>query len=335
LCAVRHHKNLRVRGRKNRITSEKRNSFSRPLHGFTLVELLVVIAIIGVLVALLLPAIQAAREAARRAQCANHLKQIGLAIQNYHSARNKFPPASLRDSSKSIMNDPRISYLGHLLPYMEQQPLYDLIDWNSGWEANIHTPIRQAFIEGFLCPSKDSPETDYFYVNGAWRNGPGEAPSHYGGVMGAKGLIPGRREQYPVDMTHGGHGGFATNGIILRDGGISAKHVTDGLSNTFVVGEIAWDIGEFEAWLGGLSPGLLNAMTSKNVAYPLNSYRFDRSLNFRDINDTSFGSQHAGGGAHFAFGDGSVTYISDDIELDILKAHASREHSEVVGDARN
>jgi len=302
---------------------------------FTLVELLVVIAIIGVLVALLLPAIQAAREAARRAQCANNLKQLGLAIQNYHSARNKFPAATQGRDGNGSLSNPRISYLGQLLPYLEQQPLYDLIDWNARWEDDIHTPIRQSFIQGFLCPSRDSAETDYYYVNGAWRDGPGEAPSHYAGVMGAKGLIPGLREQYPVDMTHGAHGGFATNGIIIRDGGISARHVTDGMSNTFVAGEIAWDIGEFEAWLGGLSVGLQNAMTSKNVTYPLNSYRFDRSLNFRDINDTSFGSQHAGGGAHFAFGDGSVTYISDDIELDILRAHATRNHAEGVGDARN
>src|ERR1043165_7475153 len=109
--------------------------------GFTLVELLVVIAIIGILVALLLPAVQAAREAARRTQCTNNMKQLGLAMQNYLSAKKTFPPGSMRDITGSTGNfrDPRVSPHLRLMPYMENQPLYDRFDWTYSWEADQNT----------------------------------------------------------------------------------------------------------------------------------------------------------------------------------------------------
>lgn len=299
---------------------------------FTLVELLVVIAIIGVLVALLLPAVQAAREAARRSQCTNNMKQFGLAMQNYHAAKNTFPPGSERDISKGTGNfrDPRVSPHVHLLPYMELQPLFDRVDWSYSWEADVHTVLRQSNVTGFACPSKEDNHANYYYVNNQWRVGPGEYASHYLGVMGAKGLIPGLRDQYEIDTSSGSHGGFATNGILIRDRAISASKITDGLSKTFLMGEMAWDIGEYEAWNGGLSPGWQNSMTTKNVAHPLNSYKFDRALNQLSINDTSFGSEHAGRGTHFLMADGSVHFVSEDIPLDGLKAHASRKDAEVL-----
>ncbi len=292
---------------------------------FTLVELLVVIAIIGVLVGLLLPAVQAAREAARRLQCSNNLKQLGLGMQNHHSAQQAFPPAAQRDTL-------RISPHGRLLPYIEQQVLYNQIDKSKRWEDDIHTPIRKTLLSGFVCPSREIVEADYFYVGGGWQTGGGEYVTHYAGVMGAKGRLPGTRTNYEHEAL-GGHGGFALNGILILDRAISAREVTDGLSNTLLMGEIAWDIGEFEAWLGGLSPGHTNSMTSKNMTHPLNSYRFDRSLNFLDINDSSFGSQHTGGGAHFALGDGSTRLVTDSIDLEILKSMASRDSDEVITDA--
>jgi prepilin-type N-terminal cleavage/methylation domain-containing protein/prepilin-type processing-associated H-X9-DG protein len=290
--------------------------------GFTLVELLVVIAIIGVLVGLLLPAVQSAREAARRMQCSNNLKQLGLGLQNHHGAKGAFPPAAEKGTS-------RISPHARLLPYLEQAALYSRIDQTQPWEADIQASVRKSLVAGFVCPSRDLVEADYFYVGGDWQPGGGEFVTHYAGVMGAKGRIPNSRDSYDIDSS-GTHGGFATNGIIVLDRSISAKEITDGLSNTLIMGEIAWDIGEFEAWLGGLSVGQTNSMTSKNVAHPLNSYRFDRSLNFLQLNDASFGSQHAGGGAHFAFADGSTRYLSDNIELNSLKAMASRAQEEAL-----
>ena len=302
--------------------------------GFTLVELLVVIAIIGVLVALLLPAVQAAREAARRSQCTNHLKQFGVAMHNYHAAHNSFPPGSLRNTSAGSTNfrDPRVSPHVRLLPYMEGQTLYDLINWSYGWEADVHTVLRQSNVPGFACPSKENNDATYYYSGNQWHTGPGEYATHYLGVMGAKGFIPGSRDQYHFDNSTGAHGGFATNGILIRDRAISASKVTDGLSKTMLMGEVAWDIGEYEAWNGGLSPGWANSMTIKNVTHPLNSYKFDRSLNQLSINDTSFGSEHAGRGAHFLMGDGSTHFVSEDIELNSLKCFASRNQAEVVPD---
>jgi prepilin-type processing-associated H-X9-DG protein len=262
--------------------------------------------------------------------CGNNLKQIGLALQNHRSAKDHFPAAAMRDSSRPIPEDPRVSFIGRLLPYMELQTLYGRLDWDFGWEREVHTPVRKTLLPGLVCPSKESAAADYYYVNGQWAEGSGEFASHYAAVLGPKGRIPGLRDNYPIDMSHGAHGGFATTGILIHGKTIAAKEITDGLSNTFIVGEMAWDIGEFESWLGGLSAGEQNAITAKNLAHPLNSYRFDRSLNFLDINDTSFGSQHAGGGAHFLFADGSVHYFADNVALDVLKGHASRAHEEAI-----
>jgi prepilin-type N-terminal cleavage/methylation domain-containing protein len=133
----------------------------RPLHGFTLVELLVVITIIGILIALLLPAVQAAREAARRAQCANNMKQIGLALHGYHSAFNQFPLGALGGPPSWQREWPYLLY--YILPYMEQQALYDGLvqmqkripetrPWYSDattiWPLTVQVPVP-----GYLCPS--------------------------------------------------------------------------------------------------------------------------------------------------------------------------------------
>lgn len=304
---------------------------------FTLVELLVVIAIIGVLVALLLPAVQAAREAARRSQCANNLKQLGLGAQNYHSTHGEFPPGSTRQDGVDYVSDPRFSPHGRMLPYLELPALYDQLQFDMGWEVDQHRVVREAEVSFFRCPSTPETESAYYYRRSQWIAGPGEAISHYVGVMGAKGFVAGADRMARLRYEHesrGGHGGFALNGIMIhvREGEpfIPASRVTDGLSNTLLMGEMAWDIGEFEAWLGGLSPGLSNSMTTKNIAHPLNSYRFDRSLNTLLINDTSFGSKHAARGAHFVLADASVHFVSEDIALDVLKSLASRGDGEVI-----
>lgn len=315
--------------------------------GFTLVELLVVIAIIGILVALLLPAVQAARESARRMQCTNHLKQLGLAALSYEGTNRSFPLASVRDTSAGKQNfaDPRFSPHVQMLPFLEQQPLFDALVKNKSWETNEHNYLRQAHIPGFQCPSKESHETAGYYVNNKWVGAPQtlEHPTNYMGVLGAKGSVeppdPVARLKYSIDTSTPGHGDFANNGIMIRvskgDKGVSSRRVTDGLSNTFLMGEMAWDIGEFEAWPGGLSPSWRNSMTAKNVYYPLNSYRFDSALGLLDLNDTSFGSEHAGRGANFLFADGSVHFIQDDIDLATLKMASSRDQSEVNSSLTN
>src|SRR5262249_39363554 len=125
-------------------SSEDRFMKSHRRSGFTLIELLVVIAIIGILIALLLPAVQTAREAARRMQCTNNLKQIGLALHNYHDTVRAFPMG--RDGGSS-------SVQGRIRPYTEQTSLFDAINFSVGWNTPPNTSVQAANVSAFLCPS--------------------------------------------------------------------------------------------------------------------------------------------------------------------------------------
>jgi prepilin-type N-terminal cleavage/methylation domain-containing protein len=135
--------------------------------GFTLVELLVVIAIIGILIALLLPAVQSAREAARRMQCASNMKQLGLALHNYHSSAKQFPPGFISNkqnpcggpgcsngNSIGAFNDPELPYMAHLFPYLDAQILFDLIDFNTSWKRHQWGDAASGtVIKTLICPS--------------------------------------------------------------------------------------------------------------------------------------------------------------------------------------
>ena len=130
------------------------------------------------------------------------------------------------------------------------------------------------------------------------------------------------------------HGGFANNGIFVHNTLIPVRRISDGTSKTFLFGEAAWELGEFEAWLAGISTGFSNSMAVKNLAWPLNTYAFRVGgiASGNNINDTSFGSNHAGRGAHFSYADGSGKFFSDDVELRVLLALASRDEQEIVSE---
>src|SRR5262245_49605109 len=201
--------------------------------GFTLIELLVVIAIIGALIALLLPAVQASREAARRAQCTNNLKQIGLATLNFESVYNILPPDALRlakpdtnADAQAAIPDVAASYLTQILPYAEQANTYNQININlSAFNtANIppctgpgaqHSGTNSAYttvINTFLCPSSPGPATiNYYNANwGPYGNGGGDTctPGAPGGVPGVTNLNPpptqtwGRTDYFPIPGLH-------------------------------------------------------------------------------------------------------------------------------------
>jgi hypothetical protein len=156
-----------------------------------------------------------------------------------------------------------------LLGYMENQSLYDRFDWTYTWETHQNTVLRKTNVSGFGCPSKENNDATYYYQGNTAITGTGEFATHYLGVLGAKGYPPGSTTLYEVDTSMNTQGGFATNGILIRDRAISPKHVTDGLSHTLLIGEVAWNSGGYEAWSGGLSPSWHNSMTTKNLAYPL------------------------------------------------------------------
>ena len=188
--------------------------------GFTLIELLVVIAIIAVLIALLLPAVQAAREAARRAQCVNNLKQLGLAIQNYHDVNGAFPPTALNSSA---VLTPDFSLKGRLLPFMEQTAAYNALNQGFLYNAAPNFTVRILRVNSFLCPSD------------------GNVPSG-STTVGSMTGVPGYHS-YPNNI-----GTFARNNGNMYDGPayemganlggtVTIATVTDGTSNTVIFSE--------------------------------------------------------------------------------------------------
>lgn len=151
---------------------------NRISRGFTLVELLVVIAIIGILVALLLPAVQAAREASRRTQCTNNLKQIGLGIHNYHDSLKGLPPGRWGGTGGKVWSQNSL-----LLPYMEQSNIYHLIDFNQLWDHANNTQARAAVVPSFLCPSDPQNDVPVGWAGTNYHGNEGSHPAQANGTF--------------------------------------------------------------------------------------------------------------------------------------------------------
>jgi prepilin-type N-terminal cleavage/methylation domain-containing protein/prepilin-type processing-associated H-X9-DG protein len=280
--------------------------FGRPngRRGFTLVELLVVIAIIGVLVALILPAIQAAREAARRTQCKNNLRQLGVAVQTHHDSRGAFPMG--RDGTNKLA----VSWAFQLLPYLEQNAIYT--SFRKGVEVDHDDNARamRTPVATFFCPSRRAPAADRDFDNDdAATLKPGVAA---GGDYAAN---------VGDDMDNDGADVFEPDeaGPIYTRSKISARQVTDGLSNTFAIGEkyITELIEEGEE---APEPGTEHAERGDSAIFAGDSLQTilrtaDEGFPGPPDDDDNerFGSEHSQL-SNFAFLDGSVHTISHDMD---------------------
>jgi len=331
--------------------------------GFTLVELLVVIAIIGVLVALLLPAIQAAREAARRSQCTNNLKQIGLAVQNYEGANRELPPLRVVDHQPT--------WLFLILANMEQQQVKGLWDYKRGCFYDQLETTRTVPVEAYFCPSQShdiktadlSPDS----VHSHPRNDPNTGKPFSGSIADYRGVSGSTNRIFDLNNNEILPSAFDDSNSYLLDGALVQcrrenvrstdasrryltgwkgetrfKSITDGLSNTLLAGEVGRGTSELgHAYNGDYDPGLrigANGVWHNNTK--LDSPFCQRcttaaappgtsgiSPTDPTYGDPGFGSGHSV--VLFAMCDGHVQSISPDIDLTILDKMATRAGDDV------
>ncbi len=218
--------------------------------GFTLIELLVVIAIIAVLIALLLPAVQAAREAARRSQCVNNLKQMGLALQNYHDQILAFPPGYIA-ASKFIDGEtdtsPGWSWASMILPQLDQGPLFSAMNFWLPVQAAANTTGTQTLLSVFVCPSDQLVMgRTYPITDGLGNTVMTAAPSSYAASTGSD----------AADVALGLNNDGSGNGLFFRNSGIRMANLTDGTSVTISIMERAWGMTE-GTWVGAPAGGVV------------------------------------------------------------------------------
>lgn len=326
---------------------------------FTLIELLVVIAIIGVLVAVLLPAVQAAREAAGRMSCGNNLKQIGLGLHQYHDAWKRFPPNGyVRNSTTKLETD--VSWLLAITPFLEQGVVHD--DWwfddrydkdprHAGGTPSSAPPesnygIAARPLSVYLCPSDGTNDDGTLTTQyGYGQYGHPVGVTNYKGVMGANWILApystrGSRFGQPAASPWPDSNGIFSISIGSQSlGACRIAGVTDGLSNTLMVGEAIPAHQYYNGWAAFFYsqtatcaiPLNVSASCSKAVSGNWDRDRFDcRQMTPDTFNlSMSFASRHAGGG-QFAIGDGSVRFVADSIDLDLYRSLGTRNLGETA-----
>ena len=308
----------------------------RVARGFTLIELLVVIAIIAVLIGLLLPAVQAAREAARRTQCTNNLKQIGLAMHNYHSALGTFPPGYL-SATQNNSSDPETAELGPgwawatmLMSHVEQSALYNTVNFVMPITDPASQTARTARLSLFLCPSSV---------------GSGPAAIQFGssppGTVVINDLVAG---QYVASAGQFEESDFpaSNNGVFYRGSHIAMQDITDGSSQTLMVGERSRNLSD-ATWVGVI-PGakvctnptwkfpnceMSNALVLGHTGPSPGGQQWIDTPNNKGAGADDFWSLHPGG-CEFLFCDGSVRFLKETINPQVFSQLATRAGGEVV-----
>jgi prepilin-type N-terminal cleavage/methylation domain-containing protein/prepilin-type processing-associated H-X9-DG protein len=320
------------------------NSVNR--RAFTLVELLVVIAIIGIFIAMLLPAVQGAREAARRSQCLQHLAQLGGAVQNYELAHEVYPPGTIDKQGPihSVASGDHRNWIVHILPYLDEANAFRHIDQTVGVYDPKNAAVRELTIRVLECPSETSEPQDI-------------PASNYAAVH--------HDVEAPIDANN--HGVFFLNSRIRRD------DITDGTSHTLFLGEKLVEPDDL-GWMSGTRATLRNTGTALNTGLPSTSFWIPPASDSSENSDEGatgsateanqqqspaakppeqpaaaaqpkaaggapvgdptlvvggFISHHAGG-VNFAFGDGSVQFIPDTISMSVLQQLAHRSDGKLL-----
>jgi prepilin-type N-terminal cleavage/methylation domain-containing protein/prepilin-type processing-associated H-X9-DG protein len=285
-------------------------------HGFTLVELLAVIAIIGVLVALLLPAMQAAREAARKAQCANNLRQIARALHAYHDGRRSFPPSTVVDKYYRGW----WSWTARILPELDERPLYERLDLREDVWANCHKvkPYTSQRLAVLVCPS-DPNGGQVHESDDECPGGEGFALTNYFGCRGTTRPNPEADGFSPLDLAHDGV--FPGVNRTAR-----LAQIVDGASKTILVGERPADpallLGWWAAGVGIDERGLGDQVLDLSEGF----YSEDHTAESRLFRYWS----HHPSGAQFAMCDGSVRFLAYSIDEPTFRALGSRNGGEIV-----
>lgn len=286
--------------------------------GFTLVELLVVIAIIGILVGLLLPAVQAAREAARRMQCSNNVRQLGIAMHNFESAYRTLPSGWISNGTSGA---PGWGWGAKLLPFMESNNLYGNINLDAEIDADAHQAVRETVVTTFVCPSDPFP--NIFNIT--------EGDSHHGHNHSATGDDDddhGRLDEhgdvlFQVAKSNyiGMFGTFELedapyngNGMFFGNSSLKFRDVTDGLSNTLMIGERSGKLGG-SIWHGNIPEAAESFARILGVS--------DHSPNDSHGHFEDFSSYHTGG-VNFMRADTSTFFLPNSIDESVYHAMSTR-----------
>lgn len=327
-----------------------RQRFSRRPTGFTLVELLVVVAVIGTLIALLLPAVQSARESARRTTCGSNIRQLGVALLHFHDHHSRFPAGWLRkpvaSGTDSEDEQPGWGWASKLLPQMEEEVVYDTIAFDKPVfdpnEPSQHEDVRARVIPLFLCPSDVTGPTetgkrfligqddgmhegdgdDHGDEHGHDDHGHGYHPVDGGDMpsLVAASLIA--KSNY-VGMYGGDHDidekPAQGDGIFFQNSKTAIKHIVDGTSKTILLGERGSRMG-CSVWIGVIE----GAEAKRSRVLGTGDHAPNSSDHFGD-----FSSGHAGG-ANFVYADASVRFLTESLDEAVFKALCSRAGGEAV-----